>query len=239
MKSYTFTLTSSQTLGIPELLDNYLFTAPVYGLNINFPLTANGGHFLDTNYLTSEDCGLFYPYGYVLKTTYHGTTATQLKGPHTIVISPTALDTAYYAILKIIYDFGDGTSQTVERAVGANSFGATNVTSNPANTNVTHQYWPKDNNKTTFTPTVTVVNGNLALDIYNLQFTLTPSSIYDFDKIHLINTAQHMSSLDETVGIFEVEAPNYVTNARFFSGGTTQYNTDLAQQYIDLKDVPV
>lgn len=238
MKSYTFTLTSAQVLGIPDLLNNYLFTAPVYGLNFEFPLTASGGHFTDTNYLIDKDCGLYFPYGYLLSTTYHGTTAAQLKGPHTIVFSPTALDTSYYAILKIIYDFGDGTMHISERGVGANAFGATDVTGNPANTNIVHTYWPGENNLTTFTPTITVINGNLSLDVYQLQFTLTQNSVLDFDKIRLINTAQHVVSVDETLGVFEIENPNYVTNVRFFSGGSTLYNENLAQKYVNLNDIP-
>lgn len=236
MKSYTFTLTSAQVLGTPELFDNYLFTAPVYGTNIVFPLTATGGQFLDTNYLETINCGIFYPYGYIFQTITHSTTSVNLKGPHTIVFSPTGLDTQYYAVLKIVYDFGDGEVYNVERDIIPSLFGGSNDIGNPAGRNISHTYWPKNNVSTTYTPTITVINGNLSQDIYNLQFTIVPSSIFEFNKMHLINTAQHTLSLDETLGVFEVDGPNYTTNARFFSAGTTTYNELLTD--INFEDIP-
>jgi len=238
VKSYTFTLTSAQTLGTPELLDNYLFTGPVYGSNINFPVTASGGQFLDTSYLITEDCGLFFPYGYIFQTVVHSATSVNLKGPHTIIFSPSGLDTQYYAVLKIIYDFGDGEVYNVERDIAPGLFGGSDSVGNPASNGVPHTYWPKNNIATTYTPSITVVNGNLSLDIYNLQFTIVPSSIFEFNKMHLINTAQHTQSLDETLGVFEIDGPNYTTNARYFSAGTTAYNELLADKYINFNDIP-
>jgi hypothetical protein len=48
VKSYVITLTSSQELGNPQLLNHYLFVDPVYGLSFVYGLTADGGAIIQT-----------------------------------------------------------------------------------------------------------------------------------------------------------------------------------------------
>ncbi len=230
MKSYTITLTSVQTLGVPDLLNHYIFSDPVFGVNFTYPSTVDGGPFSPSyTYSSFVSGGLYYPWGYIFQNTLHTINLPPLKGPYTVYFSPTALDTRYYGVLKIFYDFGDGESQNVERDVVPNNPDTALTDGDPAEIVISHNYWPKNNQSTTYYPTITVLNGNLALDVYNIKLTITPASVFELgDKVRLLNVAQHAQSLDETLGVFEIERPDkYVTNARFFSGADTLYNINL------------
>jgi len=221
---------SSQILGVPSMINHYIFVDPVYGTSFVYPLTSDGGPFQQSYTYTSFVCGgLFYPWGYIFQNSFRKLSFPPLKGPHTVYFSPTALDTRFYGILKIFYDFGDGETRNVERDVVPNNPDAALTDGDPANIVVSHTYWPLNNGTTTYYPTITVLNGNLALDVYNITLPVVPASVLELgDKIRVINTAQNTQALEETLGVFEVEKPDkYVTNARFFSGGNSIYNLDL------------
>lgn len=245
MKSYVITLTSQQVLGNPDLLNSYFFEDPVFSTDIYWQIIAecdNSGHdnFINNGgYEVLRDCGLFVPWGYIFTNTVQFLTAGPFKGPYTITFSPTALDTHFYANLKIVYDFGDGEVQNVERSVlqNANVQLAT-LNSGPAGINVTHEYWPQNNAVTTYYPSISVLNGNLAQNIYHMTLTFVPVSLFEFTNFHLLNTAQHSKAVDETFSVFELEAPEYVTNARFFSAGTTEYNDSTTLPTIDFNTIP-
>lgn len=240
MKTRTFTLTSEQILGIPDLANGYLFLDPVFGTSINFPLVADGDTFLNNSYTQTFDDGLFVPWGYIFQNVTQTLTAEIFKGPYDVTFTPSVLDTRYYAVLKIIYDFDDGSEPyIVERSVvqQSNSLIAS-LNSGPAGVSVTHQYWPRGNGVTTYRPSISVINGNLAQNVYKYEFNFVPVSLFDLNSFHLLNTAQHVNSLDETLGVFELDSPEYVTNARFFSGGTTGYNVTPIGKLINYNDIP-
>jgi len=245
VKSYVITLTSQQILGNPDLLNSYLFEDPVFGTDINWPIIAecdNSGHnnFINNGgYTVLRDGGLFVPWGYIFQNTVSFLTAGPFKGPYTITFSPTALDTQYYANLKIVYDFGDGQVQSVERSVLQNSnVELATLNSGPAGINIPHEYWPQNTSVTTYYPSISVLNGNLAQNIYHFTLTFVPVSLFEFTNFHLLNTAQHSKAVDETFSVFELDAPEYVTNARFFSAGTTEYNDPTALPTVDFNTIP-
>lgn len=228
MKSYVLTLTSKQTLGNPDLLNHYLFVDPISGVTFTYPSTSDGGIFSTTFvYPDITDAGFFFPWGYFFQNTTETIDLGILKGPYTITFSPSGLDKQYFGILKISYDFGDGKGTVVERDVVPNNPDTGFTLGDPGNINITHTYWPKNNNITTYTPGVTVLNGNLAQNIINIRFQIIPASIYELGNISLLNIAQHAQALDETLGVFEINKPSvYTTNARFYSGGQTVYNEE-------------
>ena len=231
VNSYTITLTSLQTLSNADQLNHYLFVDPVVGVNFPYPLTSNGGENWGVATATVSG-GLFFPWGYVFQTNYQFITAGVFKGPHTITFSPSGIDTRYFGILKIVYDFGDGTSKTIERDVIPNNPDTALTSGDPTKINVAHDYWPK-NNLTTFTPSITVLNGSLTQDVFLIDIRFTPTSIHEFKDVKLINVAQNNNKNDETFGVIELNKPDkYVTAARFFSAGETQYND--ASLLIDL-----
>jgi hypothetical protein len=227
VKSYVITLTSQQSLGAPELLNHYIFVDPIEGVNFTYPLTTNGGVFTPYNFTNYVSGGQFYPWGYKFQTVYQYLSAPYLKGPHTITFASTALDTTYYGILKIAYDFGDGETLVQERDVVPNNSETGIATLDPSQVLISHTYWPKNNSVTTYYPSITVLNGNLALNVFYIDIKIFPSSVYDLGNVRLLNTVQHSESLNETAAIFEISKPTrFVTNARFFSGGVTEYNQE-------------
>ena len=166
MRSYNFTLSSTQEPLRRKILDHYLFLDPVYGSNFTYPSTAWGSYF-DCN---SESCtysvtaygGLIYPWGYRIQTFYTNLSAGPLKGPYTITFSPSAIDTRVFSITKIIYDFGDGSEAvSIEKDLVPNNLGTFQWDGNPASINISHTYYPLNNFSTTYYPSVTVINGDL------------------------------------------------------------------------------
>ena len=226
MRNYTVLLSSVQPSEPPQVLDHYLFRDPDLGFNFVYPNSADGGLFIGTSYtgaLTADGENI-YPWGYPIQTDVTNIEIGPLKGPYTITFSPTGLDTSKAAILKIIYDFGDGTNTTVNRdIVPKPQTGNTVSTGDPNNIPVSHDYYPKSIDSTTvYNPVITVLNGNMVENVFNITLSTVPASIYDFNSTHLINTTQQ-SQLSETQNIFEVEDPNYLTVARVLSTTDPKY----------------
>ena len=223
MRSLVVTLTSLQVQTAPSILDHWYITVDQTdsgSTTFTYPNSADGGvePLSGTNVPTvTADGGNIYPWGYPVANTVTTINLGKLKGPYTITYSPSGIDSRYYDISKISYTFGDGTSQTVEKSIIQNSSGNSITGGLPTNVNVSHAYYPSSTN-TTFTPSVTVINSNLVLNIFNISFTLTPASIYDFNDVHLISNTQSSNNQLETVNVFEIESPNYVTNVRVISG---------------------
>ena len=240
MKSYTFTLNSTQTPQTPELVNGYMFLDPVYGYSYTYPVSDIGGGFTGTEvYTQSANAGLFYPWGYNKQTIITKLSAGPFKGPYTISFSPAGLDTSVYALLKLYYDFGDGTGFSTDNSIVYSVEGTGgNGLSDPTTQIVTHDYWPTNSGVTTYTPTISVLNGDLSLNIFNISFDMVPVSIFEFDDINIINAAQHINSIEETLGVFELEGINTVTNARYFSAGVTNYNTTTNTILADFNDIP-
>ena len=224
MRSLVVTLTSLQVQTAPSILDHWYITVDQTdsgSTTFTYPNSADGSLFTTTTgtyvYPVTADGGNIYPWGYPVANTVTTINLGMLKGPYTITFSPSGIDSRYYDISKIGYTFGDGTSQTVEKSIIQNSPGNSITGGLPTNINVSHAYYPSSTN-TTFTPSVTVINSNLVLNIFNISFTLTPASIYDFNDVHLISNTQSSNNQLETVNVFEIESPNYVTNVRVISG---------------------
>ena len=220
MRTYTVLLTSVQSLNSNSILDHYLFLDPVYGLNFTYPNSADGSFFYSTSgtyvYPFTANGGDLYPYGYGIVNTISNIVVGPLKGPYTLIFDPTGLDYALFGVSKIVYDFGDGQSQTVEYPVGSDTLGRA-IPAAPNTTLVPHDYYPLNNTTTTYYPTVSVINGNLVQNIFNITATFVPASIYDLENVHLLNNIQSGVSALETVNIFEVESPRYITHSRVLS----------------------
>jgi hypothetical protein len=224
VRTYTLTLTSQQFSVTSNVLDHWLFydieLDPVSGVNFVYPNSADGSFFSSTSgtfvYPFTADGYLFYPAGYGVYNVYSSLTAGPLKGPYTFVFDPTGLDYTLYGIQKIVYDFGDGQSRVVEYPIGSGYIG-TSLTNAPNNLKVTHDYYPTGQGTTTYYPSISVVNGNLVQNIFNIEIILVPASIYELQNVHLLNNIQTSTSALETINIFEIESPHYITHARVLS----------------------
>ena len=233
MKTATIYLSSVQLVGTPLVVDGYLLVDPTYGYNYTYPFTADASFFTSTTgasaYPNTDDGGLIFPSGFLIQTTITSLTAGPYKGPYTITYCASGLDTTYYNILKIIYDFGDGSpTTTINRAVLPGYGPAA-----PQLVNINHNYWPESQGITTYTPTITVINGNLSFNIFYVTFSIYPGSLYDFGDYNLLNSLQLTNGYSESIEIVEITNPNYVSLFKYVSasGGTTSVATTSSYTY--------
>ena len=195
MNSVLYGLSSTQVLLRPYVLNGYLFEDPAYD-NIVFTNTATGSTFSATSgtfvYPASSYGGAFFPWGYAIQNTSLSADLGIFKGNTTLTITPSGLSEQYYPIIKMVYDFNDNEVITINKKIIQNDF--VNIVSldpsSPKDINVSHTYKLNSSGINTYFPTVTVFNGNLALDVFELKLTLYPATIFDLDNLHLINSRQ-------------------------------------------------
>jgi hypothetical protein len=219
VRTYTVYLTSTQISGVPITSDSYSFSGFPGSPTVlsSYSVIADGSDFSKYNvYSNTLNDGSFFPWRNIITTYITNLPSIELKGPYSIVFCTSGLDTSYYKILKIIYDFNDGTTRSVDHPAGA-TFGGKALLASPNNINVSNIYYPRDYDGTTYTPSITVVNGDLVSNIFNISLTFHPGSIYDFNNIHLLNSTSIGVSSDALLNIYETKSPNYVTHALMLS----------------------
>jgi hypothetical protein len=221
VRTYTVYLSSDQNLGLPGLYDGVDFSTA----DIVYDFITDGGQFNYTpdRYTVTANDGSFFPWKYVINSYVYPTIVLPpLKGPYTINISTSALDTSLFGIIKILYDFGDGSGQMVEYPLGSFLKGVALIDT-PNNTNVSHTYYPLSLSGTTYTPSLTVLNGNLITFVYNISAAVYPGSIYDFDNVHLLESTSLGVSSSQMLNVFETRKTNYATHVINLSSKNT-YN---------------
>jgi len=232
----SYVLSSYQPLVKPGFINGYLFVDPVYELSFIFPDTITGSLFNLTSgtyvYPVTTTGGRIFPWGYSIQTTYLSANLSSFKGDTTLTFNPSAIDRVNFTPLKIIYDFNDNDIQVIEKGIVQNDFqDAVSIDpGSPADYKVSHVY--RDvSSTTTYYPSVTVVNGNLALNIFNFEIKIFTDTIFDFDNFHLINSAQLTrsdSSKYKSVEILEFQSltSNIVSNFLLLSSTPDPiYNT--------------
>jgi len=217
----SYVLSSYQVLQYPSVLNHYLFEDPAEGTNFTYPNTANGDLFSTAYYPDSANGGLFFPWGYPLFNSALSADLGVFKGDTTLTIVPSSLDETYYAIIKIMYDFENNDNVVnVEKGIVQNILSNNTVILNagsPKETNVEHIFTSQSLSSTTYYPTITVLNGNLGQNVFNLKLTILPDSLFKFDDFHLVNTAQLTRTVDNTpksIEIMEIDSneENFVSN---------------------------
>jgi len=221
----SYVLSSYQKLEKPNIINHYLFLDPVYGTSINWPASADGYLFVDPDvgpnfvYPLTANGGLLFPWGYPINNTSLSAYLGEFKGETTLTFIPSAIDNSFFPTLKIIYDFDDNRIINVEKGIVQNLLPtvATLDPGTPTSVNVTHIFRPPSKKTTTYYPAVTVLNGNLVLNIFNFSLNVLPDTLFKFDNFHLINSTQ-ITKIDETydksLEVFEIteDNSNYVTN---------------------------
>lgn len=195
MNFVTYVLSSYQVLEKPSVLNHYLFIDPVLGTNFVYPVTANCQTFTTfTNEVTAISGMSFFPWGYPIKNTITNFNLGEFKGDTTLIINPSAIDETFFTTLKIIYDFGDGSDiVNVEKKSVVNYIPSVLALDpgTPVDRIISHVYKPRKLNElTTYFPTISVVSGNLSINVFKLSISLYPDSIFNFSNFHLINSAQ-------------------------------------------------
>jgi hypothetical protein len=229
VKSYTVSLSSNQQAGLPQVDDHYLFLDPISGTNFVYPTSADGTDFDYTTGIptVTADDGAFSPWGYLVQDVFTNVAVGPLKGPYTINFDLTQLDTTALAVNKIVYNFGDGSPETMitRSVVPKYTLGQAISSGNPNDVIVSHDYYPQSNTSVTiFTPSITAFNSNISRNIFNITISSAPISIYEFDDIHLINSIQQLSAT-EIQNVFEIDNPDHLTVAKVISSVDTNYPT--------------
>jgi hypothetical protein len=152
------------------MYNHYWFSDPLSGTNIAYPVTANGDFFTySTTPTVTADDGGFFPWGYIFEDTFETIYAGKYKGLTTLNVNASGLSTAYFPILRIYYDFGDGEVYNNSRNVlidysklAIDSFINGYGYGDPKFVTVDHTYQPSDTTFTvTYTAHVQVFNGSL------------------------------------------------------------------------------
>jgi len=201
----SYVLSSYQKLEKPNIINHYLFLDPVYGTSINWPASADGYLFEDPDvgpnfvYPLTANGGLLFPWGYPINNTSLSAYLGEFKGETTLTFITSAIDNSFFPTLKIIYDFDDNRVIDIEKGIVQNLLPtvATLDPGTPTNVNVSHIFRPSSKKTTTYYPAVTVLNGNLVLNIFNFSLNVVPDTLFKFDDFHLINSSQ-ITKIDET-----------------------------------------
>lgn len=195
MNFVSYGLSSIQILQRPYFLNGYLFVDPSLG-NIVYTNTFTGSTFDATSgsfvYPSSSYGGLFFPWGYAIQNTYLSADLGFFKGNTTLTFVPSGLSEQYYPVLKIIYDFNDTNITVIDKKIVQNDF--VNIVSldpsSPKDNPVSHTYRIYTSGVNTYFPSVTVFNGNLALNKFDFKLRLYPDTIFDLEDFHLVNSTQ-------------------------------------------------
>ena len=224
-------MTSYQPFSVPLNLDHYQFWQDnTVRDTFTYPNTANGSDFTYSSGqpgVTADD-GLFTPWDYFAVNTTQNIGIGPFKGPYTINFDPTGLDVSELSIIKIIYNFGDGTERIVNRSINPHyTIGQTESAGDPNAQIISHDYYPQNSSGITiYTPSITAYNSNIIRNVFNVTISSAPISIYEFDDFHLINNTQQLTAT-ETQNIFEIEQPDYLTLARVLSTVDVNHPTVL------------
>jgi hypothetical protein len=146
--------------------------------------------------------------------------AGKYKGLTTLNVNASGLSTAYFPILRIYYDFGDGEVYNNPRNVlidysklAIDSFINGYGYGDPKFVTVDHTYQPSDTTFTvTYTAHVQVFNGSLVANNFFIIIDIVQDSIFDFDDINLLDT-KFISLSDKTIiNVLEASNPEYILN---------------------------
>ena len=184
--------TVEQDPGEIVMYNHYWFTDVLSGTNIYYPNTANGNAFVYTSSpVVTADDGQFFPWGYRFDNTVSYLDIGMYKGDTTVFfVAGTAVDSSYFPILKIRYDYGDGESFDNSRNIlidytklRIDSYLNGFALGDPRFVEVSHTYQASE---TTFiqpyTAVVSILNGNMVINTFNITLSIYQDSIFDFEE---------------------------------------------------------
>jgi hypothetical protein len=146
----------------------------------------------------TADGGLFFPWGYKKQNKYYDIDIGKFKGPVSITFCPSAIASNIYQILKIHYDYGDGSFSEVDKSIYGDTFSvktdfvflSTSMRGSPVDYNSTHTYWPKtDNALTEYRPSISAIAADGTYNVYNITLSTAPDSVYSISDFRIINDA--------------------------------------------------
>ena len=169
-----------------NFLDHYVFRDTLSGYSVYYPTTAYGGSFTSSTFnfgVTGGSLNKSCYQDFCFRTIYTRPLRLFCATNLTFVLS--ALDESVSNIVKIVYDFDDGTDNT---AVVPNYI--TNYTS-PKTIFLSHVYYPKNEYITVYSPTITVIYEDSCITTYNFTLCAFKCGIIDaYEKVSLIQSRE-------------------------------------------------
>lgn len=185
-----------------NILDHWIFVDPISGINVWYPLTAYGGDLVPTVYTSTVTGGPFYDICYQ-DVCFETVSITPVKMYCTTDVNfvLSGLDESASKIIKILYDFDDGTN------IQENTLDATispiSSAPSPKLTIVSHTYNPGKNYITTYHPSISVIKSDCCITTLNFTLCSFQCGILDlYDTVGLLNT-QMLSPTYNLVVVFE------------------------------------
>jgi len=193
------------TYGFCTWLDHHIFkdtSLSPTGYDFTYPLTAYGGPlsaaFMEYGTVSGIP-NVFVSGGPLYEICYQDFCyrSTEVQGQSLFCVSTvtfilTALDETVSEIIKIMYDFGDG-SQTV-----INSYEFTNPTApSPKDLIVSHEYYPTEKTITTYIASVSVLYNNCCINTYNSRISSYRCGILEmYENVKLLDATQTKDSFN-------------------------------------------
>jgi len=185
-----------------NILDHWIFVDPVSGINVWYPLTAFGGDLIPTVYTSTVSGGPFYDICYQ-DVCFETVSISPVKMYCTTGVNfvLSGLDESASKIIKILYNFGDGTP-IQENALDATISPISSAPS-PKLTIVSHTYNPGKNYITSYFPSISVIKSDCCITTLNFTLCSYQCGILElYDTVGLLNT-QMLSPTYNLVVVFE------------------------------------
>ena len=209
-----------QERGDLAFYNHYWFYDSLSGTNIFYPNTANGKDFSTTTVDITADGGLFFPWGYKYQNYVYFVPGGRYKGNTTATFILSDVNASYFPIIKINYDFGDGSRPVVNNKelkvdftkLRIDTFLQGQQLGDPRAVNLEHIYYPGNTYSTTYTATIITVAGNLATNTFYVIFDVIQDSVFDFYDINLLNTTFISNTSKKLLNVYETENPDNLLN---------------------------
>lgn len=200
-------------------LDHYIFSDPISGVNIFYPLTAFGGPLSAGSGIPPETGGVTFNgsisggpledtcfQDYCFRT--YVVAPIKLYCSTTVNYSFSGLDQSDSRILKIIYDFGDKSEFREVPYIKTNTGSI-----EPQNVVVSKTYYPTNELAVTYTPSISVIRSDCCINTYRLTLSSFRCGILDIYEDVVLHNAQQASGFDIILTMEKVNQRQLFKNA--------------------------
>lgn len=202
IKDIFLTSSSLSSFEYCNFLDHYIFSDPISGVNIFYPLTAFGGPLSAGSGLPSSTGGVSFtsvtsggPFEDICFQDYCFKSVVldpiKLYCITTVNFKLSGLDEADGKVIKIIYDFGDNSELKEVSFTRKN-----NIDISPKNIVVSKTYYPADKLAITYLPSISVIRSDCCVNTFRITLSTFKCSILDIYEDVVLHNAQQTAGFD-------------------------------------------
>jgi len=172
-----------------DYLDHYIFSDPISGTNIFYPLSVYGGTFTGSTFDAVVSGGPMFDIctqDFCYKIT--DVPSVNLFCTTTVYFVLTGLDESESNIIKILYDFDNAEIEEQNYTFSSNQ------PINPKSIVKSTTYYPTTKLITAYTPTISVIRSNCCINTYRFTLCSFRCSVLDmYEDVSLLNAQQSTS----------------------------------------------